>query len=366
MSAFAERRAAACDQTPFHNSSQTPFTGALCEQVDGYRSAAVAWARDAPPEDAGEGSEAAVVAAVHARILATELRGLLVEWMAEVRIGGWERFDGQLNRIFDDIGPMPSRIIMSGGVACEVTGLPLDRLRQLCESAGVALPRNFDGSVETLAAALREVAEALQCPGRVVASAVGVTVDDVTAEPDRKVRNTFQRFSGSLEQLEQHLQPGSLRPYDFEALGLWAAALINPLPALGVATEIRQAALDLTEPTARLGLVLLAAERSLDGLRYRHHLPPLLSDALRGLEGVLALRPIAALVRGVRKVYARHGIRPFLEPVAVGMVAYVLFAYPPGANSGLFFSRLLGLDCISAWLEAARDMLLRPFASATS
>ena len=69
MSAFAERRAAACDQTPFHNSSQTPFTGALCEQVDGYRSAAVAWARDAPPEDAGEGSEAAVVAAVHARIL---------------------------------------------------------------------------------------------------------------------------------------------------------------------------------------------------------------------------------------------------------------------------------------------------------
>lgn len=230
----------------------------------------------------------------------------------------------------------------------------------------MALPRNFDGSVETLAAALREVAEALQCPGRVVASAVGVTVDDVTAEPDRKVRNTSQCFSGSLEQLEQHLQPGSLRRYDFEALGLWAAALINPLPALGVATEIRQAALDLTEPTARLGLVLLAAERSLDGLRYRHHLPPLLSDALRGLEGVLALRPIAALVRGVRTVYARHGIRPFLEPVAVGMVAYVLFAYPPGANSGLFFSRLLGLDCISAWLEAARDMLLRPFASATS
>ena len=82
MSAFAERRAAACDQTPFtqqhspgteiarqHSGSQTPFTGALCEQVDGYRSAAVAWARDAPPEDAGEGSEAAVVAAVHARIL---------------------------------------------------------------------------------------------------------------------------------------------------------------------------------------------------------------------------------------------------------------------------------------------------------
>ena len=87
----------------------------------------------------------------------------------------------------------------------QVTGLPLDRLRQLCESAGVALPRNFDGSVETLAANLREVAEALQCPGRVVASAVGVTVDDVTAEPDRKVRNTFQCFSGSLEQLEQHL-----------------------------------------------------------------------------------------------------------------------------------------------------------------
>jgi len=57
-------------------------------EVDGYRSAAVAWARDAPPEDAGEGSEAAVVAAVHARILATELRGLLVEWMAEALRGG--------------------------------------------------------------------------------------------------------------------------------------------------------------------------------------------------------------------------------------------------------------------------------------
>ena len=66
---------------------------------------------------------------------------------------------GRGDRMYSFLRQMPNH---------QVTGLPLDRLRQLCESAGVALPRNFDGSVETLAANLREVAEALQCPGRVV------------------------------------------------------------------------------------------------------------------------------------------------------------------------------------------------------
>lgn len=33
---------------------------------------------------------------------------------------------------------------------------------------------------------------------------------------------------------------------DADALALWAAALVNPLPALGVALEIRPAVLDAT------------------------------------------------------------------------------------------------------------------------
>jgi hypothetical protein len=50
---------------------------------------------------------------------------------------------------------------------------------------------------------------------------------------------------------------------DYERLGLWAAAVINPLPPLGVAPEIRVLALEMTDSRARLALVLQAAERSL-------------------------------------------------------------------------------------------------------
>lgn len=49
---------------------------------------------------------------------------------------------------------------------------------------------------------------------------------------------------------------------DLETLGLWAAAVINPLPPLGLAPEIRLPALELTDTTARLTLILEATERS--------------------------------------------------------------------------------------------------------
>ena len=42
---------------------------------------------------------------------------------------------------------------------------------------------------------------------------------------------------------------------DFEALGLWAAALVNPLPPLGLARELRHDALRSTNSLERLRLV---------------------------------------------------------------------------------------------------------------
>ena len=50
-------------------------------------------------------------------------------------------------------------------------------------------------------------------------------------------------------------------------LGLWAAALINPLPVLGVAPEVRMMALEATESEERAKKLLKAIELSLAHMR---------------------------------------------------------------------------------------------------
>jgi hypothetical protein len=51
------------------------------------------------------------------------------------------------------------------------------------------------------------------------------------------------------------------------ALALWAAALLNPLPALGVAPEIRPAVLIASSAENRLAAVERGIRRSLENLR---------------------------------------------------------------------------------------------------
>ena len=52
-----------------------------------------------------------------------------------------------------------------------------------------------------------------------------------------------------------------------EALSLWAAALLNPLPGLGVCFEIRPEALELTSSEERLRLCITTAQQSLRMIR---------------------------------------------------------------------------------------------------
>mmetsp|Transcript_41914 Transcript_41914/g.84112 ORF Transcript_41914/g.84112 Transcript_41914/m.84112 type:complete len:128 (-) Transcript_41914:207-590(-) len=94
------------------------------------------------------------------------------------------------------------------------------------------------------------------------------------------VQKGRERFSDQLSSILNELGPMPELPEDAqnewrppaEELGLWAAALLNPLPALGLAPEIRQRALESTDSISRIHLVLGAAEVSL-----AHMLRPRLS-----------------------------------------------------------------------------------------
>lgn len=112
--------------------------------LDGYRNAAIAWATDGPPalvsttsssssttatslsastghmvagvapaEDATavhstarSATSVEVMASLHGAILAAELRSTLMQWLIEVQ-SGWERREGQIERLLRDLGPMP-------------------------------------------------------------------------------------------------------------------------------------------------------------------------------------------------------------------------------------------------------------------
>jgi hypothetical protein len=64
-------------------------------------------------------------------------------------------------------------------------------------------------------------------------------------------------------------QPSPTAP---TALALWGAALINPLPPLGVATEVRGAALEAASTEDRLTLVRRAVRKSIANLEGRQPL----------------------------------------------------------------------------------------------
>ena len=55
-------------------------------------------------------------------------------------------------------------------------------------------------------------------------------------------------------------------PSEPSQLALWAAALINPLPGLGVSIEIRPRVLDAWSVQKRLDLVYMAITRSIEHL----------------------------------------------------------------------------------------------------
>jgi len=71
--------------------------------------------------------------------------------------------------------------------------------------------------------------------------------------------SSFERFEGQISGILEDLGPAP-SPKDAGELALWVAALVNPLPALGVAREIRPLALSAATISARLQVVL-------DGIR---------------------------------------------------------------------------------------------------
>jgi hypothetical protein len=69
-----------------------------------------------------------------------------------------------------------------------------------------------------------------------------------------------------------------------EALSLWAAALLNPLPGLGVCLEIRPKALELTSSEERLRLCIATAQQSLRMMRGAWSIRSCVSYVHRALE----------------------------------------------------------------------------------
>lgn len=173
--------------------------------VDGYRNAEIAWARDATlePEAVAMSSATSATevvataterAALPGKLLARECKTAISEWTAAVA-QGWERRTGQIDTLLHDLGPAPEDD-------------ELERLGLWC------LP-------------------------------------------------TFSRLrSPSFRHLPPSPASSRLLPSSSRC-----AALLNPLPPLGVAPEIRLQALECTDSVERLRLVLIAADSSLQHMR---------------------------------------------------------------------------------------------------
>ena len=160
--------------------------------VDGYRNAEVAWARDVPPEP--QASPAATTSAAVAAGAATP----------------------------DGSGAREQR----------------DRTEHAAAEERAALP------------------------GLIMARECKAVISEWTTA----VGQGWERRTGQLEALLRDLGPAPEASQP-ERLGFWCAALINPLPALGVAPEIRLQALECTDSVERLRLVLVAADSSLQHMR---------------------------------------------------------------------------------------------------
>ncbi|KAJ1623415.1 hypothetical protein T492DRAFT_912634 [Pavlovales sp. CCMP2436] len=178
------------------------------------------------------------------------------------------------------------------------------------------------------------------------ASALAVEVASAAQEWIALVRaGGWERSDGQMDALlsvEEGIGPQPESPAE---LSWWAAALVNPLPPLGVANEVRPAALAAENVEARLVLVLAALEESSASLQ----LPP---PAL-ALTRVL-FRPVDMLGRGAaalartwlglgRQWWIARSARRGLG--AVGVVATLTVG-------GQFFSR--AVDACSAWITAGQ------------
>eukprot|EP00928_Gymnodinium_smaydae_P084178 TRINITY_DN6742_c0_g1_i2.p1 TRINITY_DN6742_c0_g1~~TRINITY_DN6742_c0_g1_i2.p1 ORF type:complete len:551 (-),score=92.05 TRINITY_DN6742_c0_g1_i2:232-1860(-) len=75
-------------------------------------------------------------------------------------------------------------------------------------------------------------------------------------------RSRFERFPGQIDRLFEELGPAP-PPTAAGDLALWVAAVVNPLPALGVAYEIRPAALEAKSVDERIRIVRKGLEGSI-------------------------------------------------------------------------------------------------------
>ena len=99
------------------------------------------------------------------------------------------------------------------------------------------------------------------------ARALGEELDGLLDEWVREVvEGRWQRRPNHLPDVMARLgaRPGA---DEAEALSVWAAALLNPLPGLGVCFEIRPEALELTSSEERLRLCIATAQQSLRMIR---------------------------------------------------------------------------------------------------
>lgn len=97
--------------------------------------------------------------------------------------------------------------------------------------------------------------------------AVSLELGELAAEWEELVRSTGrERFPGHLDSVLADLgaMPRAERP---NARALWAAGLINPHPALGVALEVRPAVLTARSTARRLSMAKTGLEDSISRLR---------------------------------------------------------------------------------------------------
>jgi len=92
------------------------------------------------------------------------------------------------------------------------------------------------------------------------------TIGDLASEWEETVKVTGrERFPGHLRGIAHDL--GCSIPDEPNARALWVAALINPLPALGVALEIRPAVLTARTTSRRLSVAKQGLRDSIDRMR---------------------------------------------------------------------------------------------------
>jgi len=146
--------------------------------------------------------------------------------------------------------------------------------------ANDAAPDVRESSMDLAAATSADLTvanERAALPGRLMARECKVLIDEWCLAVEKSTR----RLDSLLDEL------GPVPDADqAEKLGLWCAALINPLPPLGLAPEIRLRALECTDSVERLQIVIRATESSLARMRTpRFALSAFLSDLVppRGL-----------------------------------------------------------------------------------